>query len=124
MSESGARMRWDAENTGQIRSEALEVLSDAFSWRLADERWRQIARILATMADATESGDVAGLAATTARLELAGPLRIIPIDAAEPPPPVRDLLNRLVHALDGVTADVRRQEPPGPGAPDADPAGG
>jgi hypothetical protein len=120
MSESDAPVRWNPGEIDEIRSEALAALSDAFSWKLADERWQEIYRVLATMAAAWESGDTEALETATARLELAGPLRIIPIGPATgPTPPVRDLLNKLVHALGGVTAAQSPQEPGDTGAADA-----
>jgi hypothetical protein len=120
MSESGAPARRNSGEIEEIRSEALAALADAFSWKLADERWREIYRVLATMATALESGDTDTLAAATAHLELAGPLRIIPIGPATgPTPAVRDLLNKLVHALGGVTAAGPPQEPGDAGAADA-----
>lgn len=120
MSESGAPVRWNSSEIDQIRSEALLALSDAFSWKLADERWQEIYRIVAKMAAALESGDVDALEAATAHLELAGPLRIIPIGPAlGPTPPVRDLLNELVHALGGVTAAQPPQATGDTGAADA-----
>jgi hypothetical protein len=111
MSDSGAPVRWNPGQVDEVRSEALAALSDASSWQLADERWQEIHRVLAGMAAALESGDPEALAAATARLELAGPLRIIPIGRAlGPTPPVRDLLNKLVYALGGVTAEQSWQE--------------
>jgi hypothetical protein len=123
MSESDGYARRNAGDIDRVRAEALDVLHDAFSWKLAGERWQEICRILATMAEALESGNLAGLADATADLELAGPLRIIPVDTAGPPPPVRDLLNKLVHAIGGVTTDQRPQAPADSGAPDRDSPG-
>jgi hypothetical protein len=103
-----------------IRAEALEALSDAFAWKLADARWQEIRQILDSMAAALQAGDVDALSAATAHLELAGPLRIIPIGAAAGPPPlVHDLLNTLVHALGGVTVDGPPPEPGDEGAASA-----
>jgi hypothetical protein len=96
------------------------VLLDAREWKLADERWAEIHRILATMTAALESGDRPALEAATAHLELAGPLRIIAIAAAGPPEPVRDQLNKLVHSLGGVSAHQRQLEPGDTGAASAD----
>jgi hypothetical protein len=56
---------------------------------------------------ALAAADLDALAAATADLELAGPLRITRIGATPvvpPTPPVRDLLNRLVFSLGGITA--------------------
>ena len=120
MSDSGAPARWNSGEIDEIRSEALAALSDAFSWKLADERWQEIHRVLTAMAAALESGDADALETATAHLELAGPLRIIPIGPAlGPTPPVRDLLNKLVYALGGVTAAQSPGEPGDTGAADA-----
>lgn len=88
------QVRLNLDDIAEIRAEALDALSDAFRWKLAEERWQEIHGVLARMASALESGDVAALAEATAHLELAGPLRIVPIGAAAgPPPEVRDLLS-------------------------------
>ena len=71
MNESGAPAQWDTGDIGEIRTEALDTLSDAFVWKLGEERWQEIHRVLATMAAALGSGDVDALAAATAHLELA-----------------------------------------------------
>jgi hypothetical protein len=121
MSESDAPSRWNSGEIDEIRSEALAALSDAFSWKLAEARWQEIHRVLAVMAAALESGDLDALATATAHLELAGPLRIVPIGPAMgPTPAVRDLLNELVHTLGGVTAARPPQEPGDAGAANAD----
>lgn len=109
---------WNSADTGSVRTEALDVLSDALSWRLAGPRWAAIEQVLAAMDAALAAGDVATLAAATTDLELAGPVRIIRIgaDPAVPPPTtVRDRLNQLVHSLGGVPAadqpEPAQQEP-------------
>ena len=115
------QVRWNLDDNAEIRAEALDALLDAFRWKLAAERWQEIFQVLAGMASALEGNDVTALAEATADLELAGPLRIIPIGVASgPPPEVRDLLNRLVHALGGVTADQQPDERGDAGAAGAD----
>jgi len=97
-----------------IRADALDILADASQWRLAEPRWQVIEEILRAMNAALESGDTAALTAATADLELAGPLRIIPVGPppAGPTPRVRDLLNKLVYSLDGVVlGDADDDEP-------------
>jgi hypothetical protein len=102
--ESKTPQRWDPSDITEVRTEALDVLSDAFHWQLAAARWQAIEQILVAMDAALTSGDIDELAAATADLELAGPLRIIPIGPATgPTPTARDLLNKLVHSLGGVT---------------------
>jgi hypothetical protein len=98
---------WDAGDVAGIRAEALDVLSDALQWRLADVRWQAIGQMLATMDAALAADDLTALSAATADLELAGPLRITRIGATPvvpPPAPVRDRLNRLVHSLGATSA--------------------
>lgn len=115
------QVRWDLDDNAEIRAEALDALSDALRWKLADRRWQEIHGVLAGMATALESGDMAAFAEATAHLELAGPLRITPIGAAAGPPrEVRDLLNQLVHTLGGVTADQRPDQQGNAGAAGAD----
>jgi hypothetical protein len=117
--ESGVPERSSSGIIAETRAEALDVLSDALQWQLSEARWRAIEQILITMNAAMETGDMAALAAATADLELAGPLRIIPIG---PPPagPTREaryLLNKLVHALDGtVVMEGPGDEEPGDNA--------
>lgn len=102
----GVPVQGNASEMDDIEAQALDAVTDALQWQLAEERWRAIRRVLAAMTAAQKSGDLVALADATARLELAGPLRVIPIETMTgPPPPVRDLLNNLVHVLGGVTAD-------------------
>jgi hypothetical protein len=121
--ESGASAQWDAPNMSELRAEALDVLSDAMFWQVSEARWGEITRALEAMVAALESGDAAALAVATVDLELAGPLRIIPIGPAiGPTSAARDLLNELVHSL----GDVTPGRPAGPGqagAGDADASG-
>src|ERR1700761_2586340 len=102
---NGAPVQGNTSDMGDIEAQALDAVADPLEWQLAEERWQAIRRILAVMTAAQKSGDMVALAEATARLELAGPLRVIPIETMiGPPPPVRDLLNNLVHALGEVTA--------------------
>jgi hypothetical protein len=95
---------WDSGHVSDVRAEALDVISDALQWRLTNARWEAIAQVLAAMAAALAEGDVAALSAATADLELAGPLRLVKIDATSvvpAPPQIRERMNRLVHSLSG-----------------------
>lgn len=106
-----------APNLGELRAEALDVLSDAMFWRVSQARWGEITRVLKAMTAALDSGDAAALAAAILDLELAGPLRITPIGpAVGPTATALDLLNDLVHTLGGVPPG--RPDTPG-GAGDA-----
>jgi hypothetical protein len=104
--ESSTPQRWADADIRELYAEALDVLSDAQLWQLAEARWQTIEQVLAAMEAALASGDIDALAEATAALELAGPLRILPIGPAVGPTPVaRDLLNRLVYFLGGVSAE-------------------
>ena len=101
-----------SHDAADVRTEALDVVSDALQWQLADARWQAIEQMLAAMAAALEVDDLEALAAATADLELAGPLRITRIGATPivpPPPPIRDRLNRLVHSLGGTVVSGREE---------------
>jgi CATRA-associated small protein len=87
------------------RSEALDVVLDTHEWRLAQARWQTIEQILIAMNAAVAAGDAAALLTAIADLELASPLRMTLIGdspAIPATPPVRALLNTLVHSLGGV----------------------
>jgi hypothetical protein len=119
--ESNTPQRWDSGDIAEARTEALDVLSDACLWQLAEGRWQAIEQILIAMDAALAGGDLDALAAATADLELAGPLRIIPIGPAiGPTPAARDLLNKLVHVLGGVIAGRSAGESEDAGAGHAD----
>jgi hypothetical protein len=107
VSPGGPPANSDSGDGADVRAEALDVVSDALQWRLADARWQVIEQVLIAMDAALAAADLDALAAATADLELSGPLRITRIGATPvvpPTPPVRDLLNRLVFSLGGITA--------------------
>jgi hypothetical protein len=121
--ETNAPRRWDSGDIAIVRSEALDVLSDASLWQLAGARWQAIDEILTTMDAALARGDMDAFAVATANLELAGPLRIVPIGSATgPAKPTRDLLNKLVHSLGGVGIEGPAGESGDAGAGNADTA--
>jgi hypothetical protein len=120
--ESGAPERWGSVNAAEVQAEALDVLSDALQWQLADARWQVIEQILNAMDAALETGDTEALAVATADLELAGPLRILPIGPPPvgPTPKARDLLNKMVYSLGGTMAGEDQGDAAGGGAVNAD----
>jgi hypothetical protein len=56
--------------------EALEVLSDALLWELAQTRWEQVLTAIAEIAKAVDSGSLEALWRGIADLELCSPLRV------------------------------------------------
>jgi hypothetical protein len=104
---------WESGDVIDMRAEALDVVSDALEWRLAEARWEAVEQVLVVMDAALEAGDPDALAAATADLELAGPLRITRIGATPvvpPAPPIRDRLDRLVHSLGGGPAAQHQED--------------
>ena len=94
------------------RAEAVEVLQDAFEWRLTAARWGRIEPILDALAAALAGGDGSALQEATADLELAGPVRIGRVGdepLLPPSPPARDRLNHLLDELGGVRPDDARR---------------
>jgi hypothetical protein len=96
-------LRSDPVAEAAARGDALEALLDASQWDLSEVRWVAIEQILKAMQEALTNGDLDAFVAATTDLELAGPFRITRIGAGpvKPPPPVRERLNQLVHALGG-----------------------
>jgi len=107
-----------------LRAEALDIVLDALEWQLAGARWQAVTAALTAMETALATGDPEALMAATADLELAGPVRVVTIGA--PPvgsaaPQVRSQLNRLVHALGGISL---AQQAPGNVGDDANDTSG
>lgn len=116
---------WEPGDDADVRAEALDVISDALEWRLAEARWQAIEQVLSAMEAALEADNMDALAAATADLELAGPLRITRIGATPvvpPTTPVRDRLNQLVHSLGGIPV-AQHHEPDDAGTGDAGASG-
>lgn len=104
VSPEGPPAHWDGADAADVRSEALDVVLDALEWRLADTRWQAVEQILTAMNASLAAGDVPALAAATAELELASPLRMTRIGDTPVVPaaqPVRVLLTKLVYSLGG-----------------------
>ncbi|WP_062440895.1 CATRA system-associated protein [Herbidospora daliensis] len=80
----------------------LDLAADIVQWRVPTEQWEKIGGLLELAAAAL--GEPAVLRPVLEELENEGPGRITKIGATPvvpPPPPVRDRLNQLVHALSG-----------------------
>lgn len=97
-----------------VQAEALEVVLNAGRWQLTETRWHAVEQALTAMDLAVEAGDLEALEAACADLVMIGPTRIIRIgaDLTEPPPPVRDRLNRLVHSLRATTTSAGEEPKP------------
>ncbi len=106
----GRSLSSDPLANAAARGEALDALQAASGWRLAEAGWVSVAPILDAMLAALEGGNLDALQAATADLERLKPERIVKIgtEPAEPPPRVRERLNRLVHALGGASQDDLR----------------
>lgn len=66
----------ESDSDANVRAEALDVVSDALQWRLAEGRCHAIAQVLVAMDMGGASGDMEALLTVTADLELMGPLRL------------------------------------------------
>ena len=91
-------------------ADALDVLRDVPLWTLRPPQWDAVTRDLATLSEALRHGETDEARAAVDRLLLAEPSRVTPI-GAEPavpaPPPVRERIALLVHALLGDGGDRR-----------------
>lgn len=94
-----------------LRSDVLDLLSDAVQWRLPAARWEGVEELVQALHDALSEGDLAKLEAALGDLELAAPLRITPIggeQTTQAPPPVRNGIIRVVYDLgQGIGSDAR-----------------
>jgi hypothetical protein len=83
-------------------------------WELTEVRWNQLTETIDIAIAAHASGDMDALQDATIQLEVAGPVRITRIGATPqvpPPPPVRERVNHLIHAL-GEEQDPRSEDDP------------
>lgn len=94
-----------AARESELHAEALEILGHLLTWHLPPERWTQAEQVIDEVATAMASADLAAFDRATADLELLGPVRIVRIGESPgnqltaPPDPLRDRVNRLIHAL-------------------------
>jgi hypothetical protein len=76
-----------------LRSDVLDILSDAVQWRLPEVRWAGVEKLVQALHEALRAGDVAAVEAKLGDLELAAPLRITPIGGEPAGPATRRLRN-------------------------------
>jgi hypothetical protein len=106
----------ERDRTELIRTEALEVLQDALEWTARPAAWLGIADIVRGMAAAIAAEDLDALAAFTADLELASPLRVIRMgdQGVEPiPRELNERVNHLVHSLKPADQPEQAEPPTG-----------
>ncbi|TKK89570.1 hypothetical protein FDA94_09270 [Herbidospora galbida] len=80
----------------------LDLAADIAQWRVPPEQWERIGGLLEQAAASLD--EPAALRLVLEELENAGQGRITKIGTppiVPPPPPVRERLNQLVHALSG-----------------------
>jgi hypothetical protein len=98
----------------EIRASAVAVLRHILRWELTEVRWNQVTETIDIAIAADASGDMDALQEATIQLEAAGPVRVTRIGATPqvpPPPPVRERVNNLIHAL-GEDPDSRSEDDP------------
>jgi hypothetical protein len=101
----GGRSRESLAADPQARAEAAELLADVLDWRLPANRWAEVGQLVSVLAAASAEDSAVALREAMMELELAGPVRVTRIGAADeaqqgpPPEPVRERVNRLIYAL-------------------------
>jgi hypothetical protein len=94
-----------------LRSDVVDILSDAVQWRLPAARWDGVEKLVQALHDAVKAGDPEKLEAALGDLELAAPLRITPIggeQTTQATSKVRNLAGRVVHDLgEGIGSETR-----------------
>jgi CATRA-Associated Small Protein len=90
----------------------MAVLRHILRWELTEVRWDQLIETIDIAIAAEAADDIDALREATIRLEVSGPVRVTRIGASPqvpPPPPVRDRVNHLIHAL-GEGQDARTED--------------
>jgi hypothetical protein len=94
-----------------LRSDVLDILSDAVQWRLPAARWEGVEKLVQGLHDAVKEGDLEKLEATLGDLELAAPLRITPIggeQTTQATSKLRNIADRVVYDLGhGIGSEAR-----------------
>jgi hypothetical protein len=80
----------------------LKLLTDLTDWTLPPGGWTEVDGELTVLQSALESGDADAAAAAVVRLAHMAPLRVgrLGEEPLPPPRPIRERINRLIHALD------------------------
>jgi hypothetical protein len=101
--------------SNDLKSDVVDIVSDALRWRLTEGRWRQVEQLVGAMRMALQAGDPQAVEAAVIDLELAAPLRIIPIGTTPvgpPAPRLRRLAMQIVHDLgEGLWPDEPQEGP-------------
>jgi hypothetical protein len=103
------------KTAGSLAEDALEVLRDIDEWQLPEERWADIGELVESLTEALAAGDHDGVRKATAALEVAAPVRTTRIGAkprVPSPEPIRERVNRLVHALEPPRTTVQDNSSP------------
>jgi hypothetical protein len=92
-----------------LRSDVLDIVSDAVQWRLPETRWSEVEHLMCALYQAMRGGRVHDIEQSVVALELTAPLRMTPIggDArVGATRQVRDIADKVVHGLgEGLGSD-------------------
>jgi CATRA-Associated Small Protein len=105
----------DLEFEAELIADAMDVVREVESWRLAEVRWERVREILGSLAAALAARDLPALRDATTDLELIGPVRLTRIGATPvvaPPPKVRERVNHLVYTLTEADRRTHARRPP------------
>jgi hypothetical protein len=85
-----------------LKADIVDIVSDVLQWRLTEARWKQVEQLVNALHEALQTASLEAVEKATADLELASPLRIIPIGTPPLEPPesqLRGIVVRIVHDL-------------------------
>ncbi|WP_406373900.1 hypothetical protein OH781_40815 [Streptomyces sp. NBC_01550] len=90
--------------------EAAEALAQVMQWRVTARAWTVVDGLVAALAEAVHSRQPMTIEERTARLQERSPARVVTsIDdplLVDPPAPVRERVNELVHAITSATPEA------------------